>query len=1054
MRILSIAIDGYGLFVRRTLDLDRSLQVIVGPNEQGKSTLRGYIGDMLYGQKRSSTMRRVYEESNELRRPWANPEEYGGRLVYELDDGRTFEIFRRFDKKNEVIQVFDRTNAEDITSSFEQSRNREPLFALAHLGLTKDVFLNAATISHLTLEDLGDTDALPQISEKLLSLADTGEETSSAETALKRLEARIAAIGQRSARTRPLPAARTRLSELNEEHGNAAALRQELAEVDERRRAAREEAAGLRRQHEALQVELGAIDKAERAQRLAEAEELHSRIDEITQRCFTLSAAREFPVDQVPEVQRTEMVLATAKAQAERTRGDLAKGREQLEQERQSLGEAASLTIHEIPAEQEKGLMDLAAGIQRVRDWLDEAASARAAAEERLTAAQETLASLPEFDRLSQDPVSWLTQIAKSFAVAVRSRDDECAELEELADKVRRQEEVVAGPERLFSRCEDFPAEAREYEVQNRMTVEELGRLTAASESLEQTVKEYSERVPGLRWLALLNGAVVIGLLIAQFYLRNPGIYVAAGLAAIAALCFLLFAIYAGKKAASAEQELDETEAKVAQIQAAADAPQGVIEEMMVEARCKTVRELEAKYDAYVKACIELASLKEAMAAQEAKAEEAKQRVAQLLECFRKTFRDLGQEVTEESHVEEAASVAIERYQDYRDAKRRLGESRDQIREDDAETERRKAELDTLLEDERGAALELRRLMRASGFRDEGKHDTPVGALRAYRSWADHLRGKQNSIAKLQSEIEALEARFEEEEQDLQKHTDTLEGYLKAAGVESLDQWRQRAEQAKEYGGLWQKRTSLEEQLASLLRGQSLEELREAVEADGPVPEAPQRSADEVKREIADLDERIDALTKEEHALHIKLTERSAGTRSINEIEEERAAVEARVRELELELNAASHAMALIEQIARDKHSRIAPRLAALASGFLAEITDSAYGELLISRDLSISVRIPQTRQMAGNPERVLSTGTVDQVYLALRLAMVQALSDNGESIPMLLDDPFGSYDDKRLERALELLARLAEKNQILLFTCREDVLRVARAANAPILEL
>ena len=109
---------------------------------------------------------------------------------------------------------------------------------------------------------------------------------------------------------------------------------------------------------------------------------------------------------------------------------------------------------------------------------------------------------------------------------------------------------------------------------------------------------------------------------------------------------------------------------------------------------------------------------------------------------------------------------------------------------------------------------------------------------------------------------------------------------------------------------------------------------------------------------------------------------------------------------------------------------------------------------MLVSRDLRVSVRIPQTQRMNETPEKVLSKGTVDQIYLALRLAMVQCLSETGESIPLLLDDPFANYDDSRLEHTLRLLSRLAVKNQVVLFTCREDVVRAAQSVQAPVLRL
>ena len=153
-------------------------------------------------------------------------------------------------------------------------------------------------------------------------------------------------------------------------------------------------------------------------------------------------------------------------------------------------------------------------------------------------------------------------------------------------------------------------------------------------------------------------------------------------------------------------------------------------------------------------------------------------------------------------------------------------------------------------------------------------------------------------------------------------------------------------------------------------------------------------------------------------------------------------------------MEATTYAMALIEDIARDKHARIAPKLAESASIHLSKITDGAYDELLINRDMNISVRIPETNILNENPERTLSKGTVDQVYLALRLSLLQSISDAGEAAPMLLDDPFANYDDKRLALTMGLLEEIAHTYQVILFTCREDVGVAAEAIKAPILRL
>ena len=128
MRFLSLSINGYGLFVDKELEFDSGLQIIAGPNEKGKSTLRYFISDMLYGQKRSST-RRLYEDSNELRAPWASGNGYSGRLVYSLDSGRDFEIERSFDSAHEFVRIVDRTDPRYVTTGYPLLKNRQTVYA-------------------------------------------------------------------------------------------------------------------------------------------------------------------------------------------------------------------------------------------------------------------------------------------------------------------------------------------------------------------------------------------------------------------------------------------------------------------------------------------------------------------------------------------------------------------------------------------------------------------------------------------------------------------------------------------------------------------------------------------------------------------------------------------------------------------------------------------------------------------------------------------------------------------------------------------------------------
>jgi uncharacterized protein YhaN len=1052
VKIRRISIDGYGRFAGRTLDFAPGLQIIIGPNERGKSTIRAFIGDMLYGQKKA-VAQRSYDETNELRTPWESPDCYGGTLVYELRDGRQIEVARNFDKKRESVQVFDRTNAREITGDFELLRNREVNFAQAHLGLTKEVFLSTATISHFSLEDLGDGDALNQIREKMLSLADTGEEHNSADATLRLLATRVQAIGQPTARTKPLPSAKARVAQLTLERGQAQALAEELAGTAERRRQVNEETLSLRRRRIALEEDLRVLEAHGRAARLREAESLSARIDTATQHCFALSAAREFPLERTAEVQRAEKQVETARVQLARTQSELEEVLRQLDAERARAGAEAARPLQEMPEELEARFNDLAAEGQRLRTRLAEAEAALIEETQAAAAAREALAEQQDFGRLGADPVEWITQLASSFGVALRSRDEERNALRDVNREIKQRRIDIAELHALFKEHPDFMEKARAHEQEKREAEDEMQRCTASIQQMETAMVETGDRTPGFIALAILCGAGMAGLLAAYFMKWNPAMLGAAGALALAAVYFGANASLARKRVREFADRIAEARARLAELGAADHGP-SLVEELLARSGRQSVRELEAMYDRYREQSAELSARIGVLRAQETKTAEADQRVPRLLERLGETFERVGETITGEDDVKEAATRVIARYHAYRDAKRVADERQ-------AAVQRRQREAREAQEalSENGKALQqtendLRRVMREAGFDDERTHATAAAALRAFRGRLQRQRELRARVELLDDRAKALESGREKETAAVKQAEDGLAGVLGVAGVASAEQWHIMAAQAREYREVWEKRAALEDQLAVVLRDQDLRELREAVSADGELPPPPKRNAAQIKSELDGTASEIDDKMKEEHALHIAMTQRGANMRSLNEIEEDLAAASIQAQELELELEATSYAMALIEEIARDKHARIAPKLANRASHYFERITSGAYSEVLISRDLTISVRIPQTNRMNEAPEKSLSKGTVDQLYLALRLALVQSVSEIGEPAPMLLDDPFANYDDGRLARTMNLISEIAETNQVLLFTCREDVARAAEAVNAPIIRL
>lgn len=105
------------------------------------------------------------------------------------------------------------------------------------------------------------------------------------------------------------------------------------------------------------------------------------------------------------------------------------------------------------------------------------------------------------------------------------------------------------------------------------------------------------------------------------------------------------------------------------------------------------------------------------------------------------------------------------------------------------------------------------------------------------------------------------------------------------------------------------------------------------------------------------------------------------------------------------------------------------PRLNKMACKIFADITDGKYIDFMVDDDYNITVRDADNQLVSAE---YLSGGTFDQIYFALRMALVELVAEN---MPVILDDTFALYDDERMKKALNYLKTI--KNQVLIFSCQ-----------------
>lgn len=115
------------------------------------------------------------------------------------------------------------------------------------------------------------------------------------------------------------------------------------------------------------------------------------------------------------------------------------------------------------------------------------------------------------------------------------------------------------------------------------------------------------------------------------------------------------------------------------------------------------------------------------------------------------------------------------------------------------------------------------------------------------------------------------------------------------------------------------------------------------------------------------------------------------------------------------------------------------------ASDLINGITGGIYNSMSVDENLNVFMNT-KTKLV---PMEQVSSGTMDQIYLALRLAAARLIQSGPEKMPLIFDDSFVLYDDERLRSALKWLASAVD-GQIIMFTCHQREAQVLTAAQIP----
>jgi uncharacterized protein YhaN len=239
---------------------------------------------------------------------------------------------------------------------------------------------------------------------------------------------------------------------------------------------------------------------------------------------------------------------------------------------------------------------------------------------------------------------------------------------------------------------------------------------------------------------------------------------------------------------------------------------------------------------------------------------------------------------------------------------------------------------------------------------------------------------------------------------------------------------------------------------------EALERTTEALRAQGDgMPEAAlcaevaQVAPDTVVARLAEIDAELAVLGDRREALSAQRTTAEA------ELAEMQAGHDAAAMAQQAE-NALASARDAAERYARLHVARVLLRagidrfrkeqqgpLLRAAGAHFAGLTDGRYDRLVVDYDPAGRAVLLAIRDTGAEcPVEALSEGARDQLYLALRIAAVEAYAREVEPLPFVADDLLVHFDDVRAEAGVALLAALGRTTQVILFTHHDHIVALA----------
>ena len=190
---------------------------------------------------------------------------------------------------------------------------------------------------------------------------------------------------------------------------------------------------------------------------------------------------------------------------------------------------------------------------------------------------------------------------------------------------------------------------------------------------------------------------------------------------------------------------------------------------------------------------------------------------------------------------------------------------------------------------------------------------------------------------------------------------------------------------------------------------------------------------EDVIQEINSLQSKINEKTLKLHTTEIDYNNINPKLEKLINIEEELESLLNDRKDLKQKSYEIKKAIETLEMAYNKMKEEITPKFTEKLSDTIKNVSNNKYNKVKIN--ISGEIIVEDSNGNYINAEN-LSLGTIDQLYLALRLASIEEITE--ETMPIILDEAFAYYDNERLKNILEYMSKEYKNRQIIIFTCTD----------------